>query len=138
VTVLLATLTWVGGYLVLAALIGLVAVAAVDLLVETDAASRDAAVAVTVGLGMVACTALAAVVARHRGQLRPWWLLLLPLGLGLWGVVEARVTDGPVWAAVLALALAVAGSTAIIARRSPPSGRSPRSAPSPRASRRSG
>jgi hypothetical protein len=138
VTVLLATLTWVGGYLVLAVVLGLVAVAAVDLLVEADATSRDAVVAVAVGLGMVACTTLAAVVARRRGQLRPWWLLLLPVGVGLWGVVGSQVADGPVWAAALAMALAVAGSVAIIARRSPPSERSPRSGRSPRASRRSG
>jgi hypothetical protein len=138
VTVLLATAIWVGGYLVFAVVVGMVAVAAVDLLVEADAASRDAAVAVVVGLGMVGCTALAAAVARRRGQLRPWWLLLLPLGLGVWGLVAAQVSDGPVWAAALALALAVAGSVAIIVRRSPPSGRSPRSARPSRASRRSG
>jgi hypothetical protein len=137
-TVLLATLTWFGTYVVFAAVLGLVVVAAVDPVLTADAATRDAVVAVVVGLAMVGCTALATLVAARRGQDQPWWLLAPPVVLGLWGVVEAQAGAGPTWAAVLALALAVAGSVAVIVRRSPPTGRSPRSATPLRASRRSG
>jgi hypothetical protein len=138
-TVLFATLTWFAGYLVFAGALGVAAVAAVDLLVAADAATRATVVAIAVGLGMVGCTALAVLVTRRRGHAQPWWLLTLPVLLGLWGVVEAQADPAqPAWAAVLALVLATAGSVAVIARRSPPSGRSPRSASRRPASRRSG